>query len=89
MKRRFHPYIIHASTTNATKIKKLTKRKLVGWKTKYLSIGGKLTELKSTLSNLPTLFFYLLLFTIPTHVANKIEKIQMDFFIFFISNKII
>ena len=33
--------------------------------------------LKSTLSSLPT--YFLLLFTIPTHVANKIEKLQRDF----------
>ena len=33
--------------------------------------------LKSTLSNLPT--YFLSLFTIPTHVANKIEKLQRDF----------
>ena len=33
--------------------------------------------LKNTLYNLPT--YFLLLFTIPTHVANKIEKLQMDF----------
>ena len=39
--------------------------------------GGRLTLLKSTLSNLPT--YYLSLFTIPSHVANKLEKIQRDF----------
>ena len=33
--------------------------------------------LKSTLFSLPT--YFLLLFTIPTHVANKIEKLQRDF----------
>ena len=33
--------------------------------------------LKSTLSSLPT--YFLLVFTIPTHVANKIEKLQRDF----------
>ena len=33
--------------------------------------------LKSTLSSLP--IYFLLLFTIPTHVANKIEKLQRDF----------
>ena len=38
--------------------------KLVGWKMMYLSKGGRLTLLKSTLSNLPT--YYLSLFTIPT-----------------------
>ena len=52
-------------------------RKLAGWKKLYLSKGGRLTLLKSTLSSLPT--YFLSLFTIPTHVANKIEKLQKDF----------
>ena len=39
--------------------------------------GGRLTLLKSTLSSLPT--YYLSLFTIPSHVANKLKKIQRDF----------
>ena len=51
--------------------------KLAGWKKLYLSKGGRLTLLKSTLSSLPT--YFLSLFTIPTHVANKIEKLQRDF----------
>ena len=33
--------------------------------------------LQSTLSSLPT--YFLSLFTIPTYVANKIEKLQRDF----------
>ena len=53
------------------------ERKLAGWKKLYLSKGGRLTLLKSTLSSLPT--YFLSLFTIPTHVANKIEKLQRDF----------
>ena len=52
------------------------ERKLAGWKM-YLSKGGRLTLLKSTLSSLPT--YYLSLFTIPTHVTNKIERLQRDF----------
>ena len=43
----------------------------------YLSKGGRLTFLKSTLSSLPT--YFLSLFTIPTHVANKIKRLQRDF----------
>ena len=39
--------------------------KLAGWKKLYLSKGGRLTLLKSTLSSLPT-YFFLSLFTIPT-----------------------
>ncbi|KAL4653850.1 hypothetical protein ACB092_01G335600 [Castanea dentata] len=53
------------------------ERKLAGWKKLYLSKGGRLMLLKSTLSSLPT--YFLSLFTIPTHVANKIEKLQRDF----------
>ena len=53
------------------------ERKLADWKKLYLSKGGRLTLLKSTLSNLPT--YFLSLFTSPTHVANKIEKLQRDF----------
>ena len=52
------------------------ERKLAGWKM-YLSKGRRLTLLKSTLSSLPT--YYLSLFTIPMHVANKIERLQRDF----------
>ena len=51
--------------------------KLAGWKKLYLSKGGRLMLLKSTLSSLPT--YFLSLFTIPSHVANKIEKLQRDF----------
>ena len=51
--------------------------KLVGWKKLYSSKGGRLTLLKSTLSSLPT--YFLSLFTIPTYVANKSEKLQRDF----------
>ena len=53
------------------------ERKLAGWKKLYLSKGERLTLLKSTLSSLPT--YYLSLFTISLHVANKIEKLQRDF----------
>jgi hypothetical protein len=53
------------------------ERWLAGWKRLYLSTGGRLTLLKSTLSSLPT--FYLSLFTIPCSVAKRIEQIQRKF----------
>jgi exonuclease III len=53
------------------------ERRLAGWKKIYLSKGGRLTLIKSTLSNLPT--YYLSLFPVPMSVANRIEKIQRDF----------
>ena len=53
------------------------ERRLVGWKRLYLSKGGKLTLLKSTLSNLPT--YFLSLFHLSAGVAAKIERIQRNF----------
>ena len=50
---------------------------LAGWKRLYLSKGGKVTLIKSTLSNLPTYFLSLL--PIPIKVANRMEKLQRDF----------
>ena len=53
------------------------EKKLSGWKRLYLSKGGRLTLLKSTLSSIPT--YYLSLFTIPQHIANRLERIQRNF----------
>ena len=53
------------------------ERRLVGWKRLYLFKGGKVTLIKSTLSNLPT--YFLSLFPIPASVANRIEKLQRNF----------
>ena len=53
------------------------ERKLAGWKRLYLSKGGRVTLIKSTLSNLPT--YFLSLFPIPASVANQIEKLQRNF----------
>ena len=49
------------------------EKKLSGWKRLYLSKGGRLKLLKSTLSSLPT--YYLSLFTIPVAVADRLECI--------------
>ena len=49
----------------------------MGWKRLYLSKGGRLTLLKSTLSNLPT--YYLSLFTVPKAMAIRLERIQRNF----------
>ena len=53
------------------------ERRLAGWKRMYLSKGGRLTLIKSTLSNLP--IYFLSLFPIPVSMAKCIEKIQRDF----------
>ena len=53
------------------------EKKLSGWKRLYLSKGGRLILLKSTLSSLPT--YYLSLFVIPIVVADRLEQIQRKF----------
>ena len=53
------------------------ERKLASWKKLYLSKRGRVTLIKSTLSNLPT--YFLSLFPIPASVANRIARLQRDF----------
>ena len=49
------------------------EKKLLGWKRLYLSKGGRLTLVKSTLSSLP--MYYLSLFVILVAVADRLERI--------------
>ena len=67
----------YKDTSLWTNIIEKTERRLAGWKRMYLSKGGRLTLIKSTLSNLAT--YYLSLFPIPKGVALRLEKIQRDF----------
>lgn len=53
------------------------KKKLVSWKGKLLSIGGRITLLKASLSNLP--IYYMSLYPLPQGVIDKIIKIQRNF----------
>ena len=53
------------------------ERRLVDWKRMYLSKGGKVTLIKSSLSSLPT--YFLSLFPLPGKVAKRMEKLQRDF----------
>jgi exonuclease III len=55
----------------------ITERRLAGWKRGLLSKGGRLTLIKSTLSNMPT--YMMSLFPIPVNVANKMESMQRKF----------
>jgi hypothetical protein len=53
------------------------ENRLASWKRLYLSKGGRVTLIKSTLSNIPT--YYLSLIPIPASLATRIEKLQQDF----------
>ena len=68
---------LHSSPSIWSSILEKIEWKLAEWKKLYLSKGGRLTLLKSTLFSPPT--YVLSLFTIPTYVASKSEKLQRDF----------
>ena len=53
------------------------RKRLIAWKRQYISKGGRLTLIRSTLSNLP--IYLLSLFRLPKGVKSKLEKIQRDF----------
>lgn len=53
------------------------ERKLALWRRKYISIGGRINLIKSTLCYLPQ--YYMSIFKLPISVANKLEKIQRQF----------
>lgn len=56
---------------------KKLERKLASWKGKLLSIGGRLTLIKSSLQSLP--IYYMTLFQLPKGVADEMVKIQRRF----------
>ncbi len=53
------------------------ERRLAGWQKLYLSKGGLLTLLKSTLVSLLT--YFMSLFRIPVSAAKRIESLQRNF----------
>ena len=68
---------LHKTASIWNPILEKMEKKLSGWKRLYLSKGGRLTLLKSTLSSLPT--YFLSLFTIPKAVVSRLERIQRNF----------
>ena len=53
------------------------KKRLADWKSGYLSIGGRLTLIKSGLSNLP--IYFMSCYKMHVSVANELEKLQRGF----------
>lgn len=57
------------------------QEKLSNWKSKTLSVGGRLTLIKSILNSLGT--YYFSLFNAPLNILKKLETIKSFFFFFF------
>ena len=53
------------------------RRRLALWKRQYISKGGRITLIKSTLASMP--IYQMSIFRIPKIVAKRIEKVQRDF----------
>ena len=53
------------------------RKRLASWKAQYISKGGQITLIRSTLSSLP--IYYLSLFRMPHKVCTKLEMIQRQF----------
>ena len=53
------------------------RKRLAMWKRQYISKGGRITLIRSTLSNLS--IYFMSIFHLPMAVRMKLEKIQRDF----------
>ena len=58
-------------------VKERYRKRLALWKLQYISKGGRLTLIRSTLSNMP--IYFLSLLRIPRKVKLRLEKIQRNF----------
>ena len=67
----------HKSVMIWDTIEERFRRRLATWKRQYISKGGRVTLIRSTLSNLP--IYFMSLFRIPSLVCKRLEKIQRDF----------
>ena len=53
------------------------RMRLISWKRQYISKGGRITSIKSTLSSMP--LYLMSLLPLPRKVKLSIDKIQRDF----------
>ncbi|RVW99255.1 putative ribonuclease H protein [Vitis vinifera] len=67
----------HKNASSWDGVEERMRRRLAQWKRQYISKGGRMTLIKSTLVSIP--IYLLSLIRIPKVVAKRIEKIQRDF----------
>ena len=67
----------HKTSSSWDGMEERMRRRLAQWKRQYISKGGRITLIKSTLASIP--IYLLSLIRIPKSVAKRIEKIQRDF----------
>ena len=67
----------HKSVRAFDSIEKRFRKRLASWKRQYISKGGRLTLIQSTLSSLP--IYLLPLFRIPRLICDRLENIQRNF----------
>ena len=67
----------HNSVVVWAKVEERFRKRLGIWKRQYISEGGRLTLVKSTLASLP--IYFMSLFRMPRRVRLRLEKIQRDF----------
>ena len=59
------------------RIEKRFRKRLAMWKRQYISKGGRVTLIRSTLSNLP--IYFMSIFQLPRVVRMRLKQIQRDF----------
>ncbi|RVX07581.1 putative ribonuclease H protein [Vitis vinifera] len=67
----------HKTSSSWDGVEERMRKRLAQWKRQYISKGGRITLIKSTLASIPT--YFLSLIRIPKSVTRRIEKIQRDF----------
>ena len=65
--------------TNWNTVVKKFSSKLCSWKARLLSVGGRLSLIKSVLGNLPT--YYMSIYTMPVSIRRQLESMRNKFFI--------
>ncbi|RVX00219.1 putative ribonuclease H protein [Vitis vinifera] len=67
----------HKASSMWDGVEEKMRRRLALWKRQYISKGGRVTLIKSTLASMP--IYQLSLFRMPKMVVRRLEKLQRDF----------